>query len=85
MVDFAFLQNLVFKRATKILAYLQNYKLIEQKESLRKDEYIISLHSIIKFKEIGYFNKLELILLKTSTQPYEITELAKTYKLSATI
>ena len=36
-------------------------------------------------KEIGDFNELKLILLKKSTQHYEIDEVAKTYKLSATI
>ena len=40
MVNFAFLQNLVFERVTKILACLKNYKLIEQKES-GEDEYRI--------------------------------------------
>ena len=40
MVNFAFLQNFVFERVTKILAYLKNYKLIEQKES-GEDEYIV--------------------------------------------
>ena len=40
MLNLAFLQNLVFERVTKILAYLNNYKEIEQKE-LGEDEYTI--------------------------------------------